>query len=513
MFKIKVNRNIISVQETESLTSGSVSVYHCQFSFDHSWEGFFRSAVFRVGSMVRTVPLDEGDTCDIPWELLVREHIGLPVEVSVYGTKDETEILPTIWDKLGRIRGGSEPGEDAKEFSPGVYDRIVSLVKVYSDKTKGDKGDKGDPGEGDMVATVYDPDGAVASEGGISSYVGGQIGTHNNDTAAHADIRAELATKTNPNLLHNWYLENPVDQRCGYVFDTNTYPAINTVSSSWETLKIGFVRVESLLAAHDGSGHHAVFTHNGVIYHGQVNMHVRGYIGAVHAIDRWRIDAGAVLMKDTGLAFSDALLMQFFEGTKIVDGETYTLSFLTDNHLYTTSATLSSKVEAHAWQINHWDNGVFVGGNYQGNGIFAVCIAPYGNPINLIAAKLELGETQTLAHQEESGNWVLNEILDYSEELAKCQRYQLELQYTNYRASLVSADILEFSVPTPVTLRSSPPVPSCEIRRIDGTVETGFTFSAYTVSSGIKVVAAKTGHGLTDGCLALLGGAIFDANL
>lgn len=159
MFEIKVNKNIVSVQETEPLTSGSVSVYKCRFAFDSSWDGFFRSAVFRVGGMVKTIPLDTTDTCPIPWELLVKQYIGLSVEVSVYGVKDEAEILPTTWDKLGRVRRGSEPGEDAKEFAPSVYDRIVSLVKLYSDKDKGDKGDKGDPGDGDMNASIYDPQG------------------------------------------------------------------------------------------------------------------------------------------------------------------------------------------------------------------------------------------------------------------------------------------------------------------------------------------------------------------
>lgn len=39
----------------------------------------------------------------------------------------------------------------------------------------------------------------------------------------------------------------------------------------------------------------------------------------------------------------------------------------------------------------------------------------------ITAAKLELGDTQTLAHQDEDGNWVLNEIPDYEEELIRCQ--------------------------------------------------------------------------------------------
>lgn len=42
--------------------------------------------------------------------------------------------------------------------------------------------------------------------------------------------------------------------------------------------------------------------------------------------------------------------------------------------------------------------------------------------MDIKAAKLELGSTQTLAHLE-NGNWVLNEIPDYGEQLRKCQRY------------------------------------------------------------------------------------------
>ena len=134
MFVINVKGNIISVQETEPITSGSVNVYQCRFAFDNSWEGFFRSAVFRVGPMVRTVPLNDEDSCELPWELLVKKNIGLPVEVSVYGAKDETEILPTIWDKMGRVRSGSEPGEDVKDPTPTVYNQLTNIVRVYSEK-------------------------------------------------------------------------------------------------------------------------------------------------------------------------------------------------------------------------------------------------------------------------------------------------------------------------------------------------------------------------------------------
>ena len=43
--------------------------------------------------------------------------------------------------------------------------------------------------------------------------------------------------------------------------------------------------------------------------------------------------------------------------------------------------------------------------------------------IEFECAKLELGSQQTLAHQDSDGNWVLNEIPDYGEQLRRCQRY------------------------------------------------------------------------------------------
>lgn len=42
--------------------------------------------------------------------------------------------------------------------------------------------------------------------------------------------------------------------------------------------------------------------------------------------------------------------------------------------------------------------------------------------VDILAAKLELGSTQTLAHRE-GDRWVLNEVPEYGEQLRRCQRY------------------------------------------------------------------------------------------
>lgn len=53
------------------------------------------------------------------------------------------------------------------------------------------------------------------------------------------------------------------------------------------------------------------------------------------------------------------------------------------------------------------------------------CSTNNENPpvLEIAAAKLELGEGQTLARQDVDGDWVLYGIPNYAEELAKCQRY------------------------------------------------------------------------------------------
>lgn len=85
----------------------------------------------------------------------------------------------------------------------------------------------------------------------------------------------------------------------------------------------------------------------------------------------------------------------------------------------------------------------------------------------LKAVKLELGDTQTLAHQE-NGVWVLNEVPNFQQELAKCQRYQLMIkgdEVTSFGTAISYGNYLYGGfIPTPVPLRAKP------IATITGTV-------------------------------------------
>ena len=108
------------------VTSGSVNVYLVQFSFSAYWDGLDKTAVFRAGDTKISVVLDATNRCQIPWEVL--ENRGRPLESGVYGTKNGTVVLPTIWATLGTIKEGASPGENTQPPTPDVYSQILAAA-------------------------------------------------------------------------------------------------------------------------------------------------------------------------------------------------------------------------------------------------------------------------------------------------------------------------------------------------------------------------------------------------
>ena len=127
----------------------------------------------------------------------------------------------------------------------------------------------------------------------------------------------------------------------------------------------------------------------------------------------------------------------------------------------------------------------------------------------LIAAKLELGDVQTLAHLY-GGAWELNQLPDYAVELARCQRYLVPLASDLVQAVIIGTGIIFFFVPLPVTMRATPTivVDDFKVRSVmGGTDQTGFTFAVTAArANGVMISAAKASHGMT--AAALNAGAV-----
>lgn len=103
-------------------------------------------------------------------------------------------------------------------------------------------------------------------------------------------------------------------------------------------------------------------------------------------------------------------ITQRLENAAQYNGMTLTLSTLKNTGLFTFTKVASGWTDT---------TDIFAG--------FSATVAWLNTGETIIAAKLELGSTQTLAHQE-NGAWVLNEVPDYGEQLRRCQRYYYRLK-------------------------------------------------------------------------------------
>lgn len=144
------------------------------------------------------------------------------------------------------------------------------------------------------------------------------------------------------------------------------------------------------------------------------------YTGDKYTVDRWRLTSDGVLtVEDEGICLTSGALFEPFEYelSSFLKGKTVTYSFFfADNTLVTKSAVIPS-----TW--GNWDSLIEIGdiqliGLESGKRIWA----RYSSTTTAVAAKLELGSTQTLAHKE-GDKWVLNEIPDFGEQLRRCTYY------------------------------------------------------------------------------------------
>ena len=154
---------------------------------------------------------------------------------------------------------------------------------------------------------------------------------------------------------------------------------------------------------------------------------------------------------------------------------------------------------------------------------------PIGASATLIAAKLELGTRSTLARLV-NGEWVLNDPPpNFQQELAKCQRYQLENNVVGAArrkfgtAVAISNTSARVIIPTPVTMRLSPTVTYTEngFALWDGNRYYNLTGSIIgEVTAGNVTLTVNVESGLTPGNAYILTGTagynpslLFDANL
>lgn len=324
--------------------------------------------------------------------------VGTAASNTVYNWSEEK----SIWEDLGPLRGPQGPQGEQGVAGPqgerGIQGAAGPQGVQGIQGKQGIQGPEGPQGPRGYPATV---NGVTPDEDGNITLDHGSVGAPPEKHAAQhgaggtdpvqlsldqvTGLPAALQRKPNRNLLDNWYFGNPVNQR------------------------------------------------------GQTEYAVSGY-----NIDRWKSGAVSDVVKvENGvLNISMTALYQIFfqniENPERYSGETLTVSVLVDSvdandayqlvvragtqpGQYATKLVTGSGLFSTKWKVP------------DGCTLLQVVIqsvkANAGN-ISIKASKLELGSTQTLAHQDGDGNWVLNEIPDYGEQLARCQRYCQVLDLT-----------------------------------------------------------------------------------
>lgn len=221
------------------------------------------------------------------------------------------------------------------------------------------------------------------------------------------NVSNQLGTFVRPNLLDNWYFGRPVNQR------------------------------------------------------GKTS-----YTGIGYAIDRWKIDidTGSRVSINNGLTIKNAgsYIGQYFDRLfDSLDGIPITGSIiLSSGHLLTGTLIYKSIINQPQIFFSDSAGGVSMFVNALSNTLTQIELATLKDNVSILAAKLELGPTQTLAHRE-GDKWVLNEVPDYGEQLRRCQRYAIDLHGpTNYGVlgSGVArrTDRASIFCPLPVSMRVTP---------------------------------------------------------
>ena len=315
----------------------------------------------------------------------------------------------------------------------------------------------------------------------------------------------------NPNLLDNGYFANPVNQRGGYVVP----PGVPSYRDSTLTKSAGdttgyrtVVETTSTYIAYIGSDGH--------IYYCAPGNAVRGYTGAGYGIDRWKSGNSNLTVNLTGdgivLSSGSAAgyLSQYFDGGITIE-DSYTIAALVEAITGTAyfQAIYADGTYSKAMKLTTGLNAIAVKATKTISRVLLQINA--GASVTVKAAKLELGSQQTLAHQDSTGNWVLNEIPDYGEQLARCQRYAIGLNPNRQNVPIIGTvktdgTTMWLSMPIPTSLRTTPVITNSRgtviVSNDSGSSEIAFG-NDVRVSSGM-ITVAMTGSTKRDGFAYML---------
>lgn len=259
-----------------------------------------------------------------------------------------------------------------------------------------------------------------------------------------------VPTLVRPNLLDNWYFGNPVDQRRGMLqlAGTMLYSDAACTQAMFPSTKTTSIIKVSDIAAHPSD--------DSTVYVKLADC-VRGYTGNGYTVDRWITDSKPITIGNGILLDAVSFFYQKLEQSTMdaLHGKLITFSALTTSNGFLTGSWVVDNANQSDTRIAENSEIILFRSPWTGNGwgIYAKTAT------HILAVKLELGPTQTLAHQDAAGNWVLNEVPEYGERLMRCQGYCVDITpsliFNTMYSGFLGPSGCDFLVPIPVTLRES----------------------------------------------------------
>lgn len=237
-------------------------------------------------------------------------------------------------------------------------------------------------------------------------------------SAADYDAAWQYPQYSRPNLLDNWYFVGGGSQKGDGVFPIN---------QRRETIISGDVSIDRWYCNAD------------------ISMSV--------------VDAG-IRLTASGTAEPTIYQKLFRSGMTKLLGRTLTFSVLAADNVYGVTAAMPDTIPGAGLTFGETNTPFgFVRLQYVtgSSGLLAVIGVTADTTVLIQAAKLEIGDYQTLAHQDANGDWVLNELPDFGAELTKCQRYLQRIENNSLFIGMSRGSRQLFCVPLTVPMAKANP--------------------------------------------------------
>ncbi len=135
--ELMLEKQLLTLLNSEVISSGDVNVDFCSFKFDASWNGYVKTAVFyQDKNLVQYAVLGSDNTCQVPAAAVAVEgnlHIGV---FGVNGSKVLTSTMERVYIRQGAVSGAEinvEPADDVFLAIIAQYQRILEMMQEYEE--------------------------------------------------------------------------------------------------------------------------------------------------------------------------------------------------------------------------------------------------------------------------------------------------------------------------------------------------------------------------------------------